>query len=102
MIWMSFETLPQQSAPNPPAPLNLNVEVARLRARRVALLTPNDLDAFDAAAQAVIADLKAHPSLHRSGTATAIVLAVATVLGAFLLAAGLFWVGDLILGGFSA
>lgn len=99
---MSFENIPQQPAPNPPAPLNLDVEVARLRARRVALLTPNDLDAFESAAQAVIADLKAHPGMHRTGTATAVILAIATVLGAFLIAAGLFWVGDLILGSFNA
>lgn len=91
-----------ESLPVPAAPLDLAVEVPRLRARRAALISAGDIEAFESAADAVLWDMEAHPGEDGGAVLKAVLLGLLVIAAGFIVGGVLFVMGDSLLEYFDA
>lgn len=83
-----------------PAQPDLSGQLTRLRAQRSAIFTPDDLTSFESDVMRLNEDLKSwSQNAHRS-TGEVVAIAAAVLIGAFVMAAALYWAGDALLGAF--
>ena len=79
-----------------PAQPDFSGQLARLRAQRSAIF----IEAFESGIMQLNAELKAWSQNTQRSTGEIVAIALAILVGAFVMAAALYWAGDALLGAF--